>query len=242
MTKKLYTPEETAKKFESLPKEIKDLLYSFEMTSIITKVGEKHGLHIDQMDELNTETAYVMMGLTEPKDFSGILVEDLGIDQAKADAIISDINEMLFSKIRAAMNQPSAIAPAMPPKAPLADVLPKMPGSSPVAAPSTPLAPAAGSIPEMKPSFTPLSAAAAPIATPAMPMVAPSIMPAISSAPKIEMHPADIALSEKTVVVAPSAPAAPAVAATPAQKPVDAKAVPPKPTDYKADPYREPIN
>jgi hypothetical protein len=42
MPKKLYSADETAKKFELLPQEIKDFLYSFEMTSIITKIGERN--------------------------------------------------------------------------------------------------------------------------------------------------------------------------------------------------------
>src|SRR3569833_1254451 len=162
MAKKLYSAEETEKAFEALPQTVKDLLYSFEMTSIFTKIGEKHGLHIDQMDILNTETGQVMMGLTETKDFPGILVEDLEVDQTKADAIAGDVNSMLFTRIREAMK--GSIAPVSSFKTssterpPLSEVLPK---STPTSTQATPL------VPEVKPSLIPMVAQSTPSA-PAM--------------------------------------------------------------------------
>lgn len=203
MAKKLYSPEETAEKFQSLPKAVKDLLYSFEMTSIVTKVGEKHGLHLDQMDALNTEAAQVMLGLTETSEFPEILMEDLNIDQAKAIAIAKDIDATLFTRVRAALSQPSAMADT---------------SSTPIIQPVTPPpAPSSSSTP------TP---------TPAVPAV-----------PKVDMHPADLMLTQKTIVTPPAAPTvAPSVAPVPTPKPASQNAVPPKPQEYKADPYREPVN
>lgn len=193
MAKRLYSQEETKKKFEALPREIQNLLYSFEMTSIITKIGEKHGLHVDQMDSLNSEAAQVMLGLTNVREFSQILMEDLSVDEAKANAIASDVNGMLFVKVRELLQQPSLVESAPSPKSSLAEVLPKESISS---APSVPLI------------------------------------------PKEDMHPADIMLNEKTISTAPRVtPAAPPLPSTPL---VDTKAVPPKPQEYKADPYREP--
>jgi len=195
MPKKLFTPEETSKKFASLPKAIQDLLYSFEMTSIITKVGEKNSLHIDQMDRLNTETAQVMLGLTETKDFPEVIMEDLEIDRAKADAVAQDINDMLFIKIRDAMKQGTIAGQASTPQtlAPLSSVIPinKTPEPAPVVVPAAPTA---------------------------------SLIPAKAT----EIHPADMMLTQKTVTTT-------ATPTSPAQK-----VEPPKPGEYKADPYREP--
>lgn len=189
MKRMTHTAEETKAKFNSLPDGIKKLLYSFEMTAVITKVGEKHGLHLDQMDFLNAETAQVMIGFLDAKDFSEAIAEDLGVDQQKANAIAKDVNDMLFAKIREVMQKP--------------------------ATPAAPEAPA-----------NPPAVAAAPAAAP---------VPAKAA----EIHPADLLLTQKTVVAPVSAQpaaekAAPAVAA-PLQK-----TEPPKPEDYKADPYREP--
>ena len=227
MAKKLYSPEETAKKFESRPQAIKDILYSFEITSAVAKVGEKNGLHIDQMELLNTETAQVMMGLTETKDFVGVLMEELSIDEAKASAVASDINELLFSKIRGAMNQPSAAATTVPSIArqPLSEVLPK--GGVAASPSETPIS-------LVKPSSNPIPAA--PQVAPAVPVAPIAPLPVVQ---KADMHPADIALTQKTVAVPPPTP--PLEATQALAKPIDASAVPPKPTDYKADPYREPV-
>ena len=69
----------------------------------------------------------------------------------------------------------------------------------------------------------------------------PAPAPSVPMVPKVDMHPADIALTQPTIakpLVNPSSnPAAPA-----APKPIEQKVEPPKPQDYKADPYREPIS
>lgn len=202
MAKKFYSPEEVSKKFESLPPEIKNLLYSFEMTSVIAKVGENNGLHIDQMDVLNTEAGYVMMGLTDTSDFLSILMEDLRVDEAKAKALISDLETNLFSKIRQGMQQPSVVASA-------------------AAASAT-------------------TTAKEPVVT-STPSNAGLPSSASTLTPTVDMHPADMLLTQKTVVsVAQTAPKPQIPETMSAPKPLVSKAEPPKPQDYKADPYREP--
>lgn len=202
MAKKFYSPEEVSKKFESLPPEIKNLLYSFEMTSVIAKVGEKNGLHIDQMDMLNTEAGYVMMGLTDTSDFLSILMEDLHVDEAKAKALIGDLETNLFSKIRQGMQQPSAVASAA------------------------------------------VTSATTTVKEPAVTSTLPNAgVPSSASTPTpaVDMHPADILLTQKTVVSVPQTapkPQIPETMSTP--KPLASKVEPPKPQEYKADPYREP--
>lgn len=52
----------------------------------------------------------------------------------------------------------------------------------------------------------------------------------------LEPHPADIMLSEKTISIPPAPVAAPVI------PPAPIKSIPPMPANYKADPYREPIN
>ncbi len=209
MVKNIFSNEEVAKKYESLPQEVKDLLYSFEMTSIITKVGEKHGLHIDQMDKLNTETGYVMMGLTDTKDFQALIAEDLGIEPAKAQGVARDIEEMLFSKIRDAMKKmvapPSPVLDASASKPPLSSVLPT---SSTTTTPTAPIS----TLPTT-PAPTTLE----------IPPKEEKVETKLET--KIEMKPSDIILTEPTVAKTPE---------------VSIKTEPPKPQDYKADPYREP--
>ena len=104
-SQKIYSFEETQKRYETLPQEIKNLLYSVDMISILKKVGDKNQLHIDQLGLLEAETSAVMLGFTETQDFPQILSENLHLEPAKANAVAQDINEMLFVKIREAMKK-----------------------------------------------------------------------------------------------------------------------------------------
>jgi hypothetical protein len=192
------------------------------MTSAITKVGEKHALHIDQMGQLNTEVGYVMMGLTPAADLPGIIEDDFGIEEEKAQAIAKDIDEMLFTKIRDSMKQ--VVAPTPPvinapsQKPPLSSILPTP--TAPIAAmPSTPTT----SAPSVSPAPKPLM--------PAAPMPTSIEMPPKKVVEKLEVKQADMMLSEPTITKTPEI-----ILKT------SSTTAPPKPQGYKADPYREPAN
>lgn len=87
---------------------------------------------------------------------------------------------------------------------------------------------------ETAPSASAATQAAAPASsTPQAPAAAPV------PAPKVDLHPADMLLTQKTVAVA-NAPVAPQPTVAPA-KPEVKTPEPPKPQNYTADPYREPI-
>ena len=105
MTEKIHTKEEIQKHLASLPDDITKLLYSPDMGALIQRIGGKHQLHIDQTGLLEAETAEVMLGFTETKDYPQKLMEGLRIDRLKADAIAQDINDQLFVKIRESMKK-----------------------------------------------------------------------------------------------------------------------------------------
>lgn len=216
--RKSHTEEEIEQALKSLPPEVKHLLDSDELDSIIQKVGTKNQLHIDQMGFLQSETKQVLMGFVETKDFPANLMETLEIDRMKADAVAQDVNDMLFTKIRESMKQApvgekSVIMPSSlnsSPKPPMPAAPTSTPGATPAPVSTMPKAPA--------PAIAPVPA----MTTPSVPTKPP------------EMHPAEVMLTEKTVQVAPPAPQSTA----PMQKPAAPEA--PKPAAYKADPYREP--
>lgn len=218
MDKDSYTPEEIKAKFDSLPQDIKALVYSSDMFNVVKDLGSKYQLHIDKLAILEDLVADVLTGFTKPDDFVKALQTDLEIDEARASAIAKDVNDQLFVKIRESMKrlygQPAAPASAV--------------GS--VSAPVVPVPAAPAVAPAPMPQSTPMSALATPPPAPA---------------PKPELHPADMMLSQKTVSAAPAVqPASPTPASAP---PASSAAAPaqPKPNDikpqpYKADPYREP--
>ena len=252
-TQRTFTVEEVQKKFDSLPAEVKNLLYSTEMTLAIQKAGEKNKLHFDQMGRLEMETTNVLLGFTDMKDYAPILVKGLEIDQQKATAVAQDIDQMLFSKIRGAMKTTYEQATAVP--APAVSQPAAMKAPPPVAAksvvmPSSVARPAIDGI--TAPVKTPLATAPVMPAAPKAAVAPASSMPKAPAAPlSTDMqinapHEADVMFTQPTVslpkkVETPVAAAAPKTSPAPAT-PAAAQATPPAPAPtYKADPYREPI-
>src|SRR3989344_3445964 len=178
MTQQSFSPEEAQKRFESLPPEVKKMLYSPEMMSTLKQVSEKHQLHIDQLGLLEAETSAVMLGFTETKDFPQMLVGALRVDSPNASAIAQDVSSLLFEKIRNSMKSvdtqtlqtpapstqtPAAAAPGVqkPPPA-LTSLAHKLPMPPAVSAP-------APATPSMKPS-TPAAWPPPPAAKPQVPL------------------------------------------------------------------------
>ena len=131
MEKDSYTPEEIQKKFDSLPSDIKSLVYGADMLNLIQRVGEKYKLHVDQIGILETETADIMTGFSKPDEFVKNLMSSLSVDKTQADNIAKDINEGLFLKIRESLkrlySEEKVPAAQMPPAAPVVTIKPTAP-------------------------------------------------------------------------------------------------------------------
>jgi hypothetical protein len=223
-----YSPEESQKRFENSPQEIKNMLYSIEMLDAMRQIGEKFKLHIDQVGLLQVETTSVMLGFTSSDDFDSTIANTLRIEPSQATLIAQDVDQMLFSKIRNSMKQvyeanktpaPITSAPVMPPTPP---ATPMMKASPAVTAPYPPMpdapAPVAVAI-SSSPSVTPAATTTTPV--PQAPVSAPPMpKPPLTAS---SMAQAETVLSQKTVDTGPAIPKAP-----------------PIPPSYKTDPYREP--
>ncbi len=247
---KNHSAEEAKKKYDSLPEEVKSLLYSPQMSFTIQQIGTKNKLHLDQVDLLNNETGQFMLGFVEPKDFPEALVEMLSVDRTQADTIVKDIDEMLLTPIREAMKKVHAdtnsqILPIS------AFTEPGVSEGKSVVMPSSIAKSVGAEVAHSTPAITPAQTAPAtpsPVATPSSSITTPAeaaIMPTIikpsglPSIPKV-----DAMLSEPTVSIAPKpadTPATPAVTTPPAADITKAEAPKPGPI-YKTDPYHEPID
>lgn len=229
MARKEYSEEEVQKRISQLSDAAADFLYSPEMGALVKKVADKHSLHIDQMALLESEVGELMLGLTEPQDFVPYMVETLGVQKDVADAIAKDVNDELMLKMRGLMGAPSqAAAPAPAPAPKPASPEPVTVAVSPsVVMPSSKPAPSA-------------PAAALPTPIPPAPVAAPAPAPIPPKPPVPDLAAADAMLANKKVT--PPGAAAPVQAST-ATPPAPAKPAddPNKPQQYKADPYREPI-
>lgn len=90
-------------KMAKLPEYIKTALAKIDWGSEILNIGRKHGLHIDEMGILQTETVMVLVGLVHPDEYSGNLHQELHLPKDKIDAIVIDVNEKIFKNIRQAL-------------------------------------------------------------------------------------------------------------------------------------------
>ena len=174
----LHSAEEAKQKYEKLPAEIKQFLYSPEMTFSIQQIGQKHKLHLDQIDFLNSETGQVLLGFVGTKDFAAELAEGLGIDRMQSDAIAQDISDQVFVKIRDAMKKASVEPKSPTPVAatPSAPIQPKIlelhPADMMLAQKTVSIAPAAPVLPIAPKPAAPTPPPTSPI-PPATPPVAP---------------------------------------------------------------------
>lgn len=209
-------------RMEELPEDVRAAIQSAEVGKHLQEVGTKYKLHIDQIETLGNETYLVMLGFTEPDEFAENIQKEVKVPNDQANLIAQDISNTLFVPIRESMQRfaeeqalhSSVLQPETTPAAP------KQPLSSvlPVASMAK------------TPEVTPMPTVPVPTA-PIAPVAETQKTP-----PAVDLHAADMMLSQKTV----SAPAeTPTVAPIP--KPDLSKSEPPKPGNYKTDPYREPV-
>lgn len=248
------TDEELRKAFSAAPKVIQDALSDGPAVDFMVGLQARYGLHIDVAGTVVERIRDLLLGLSNPTEFLGELV-NLGIADTTARTVVADLNTEVFIPLRDRMREegtkPAPPEPPMrkpiPPPAidyqpPVAQSPATLPGS-PVAAPMPaaqsmlPAMPIAtqivpqGAVPEHPQGWHP--AAAVHIYVPQGPA---SQQPASVTVPD--------ATPPATNLVRPADPVRPTPEPivreprTPAPAPSGAAATP---ATYTSDPYREPI-
>lgn len=87
-------------KMDALPSHIQESLAKINWEQEIISIGQKHGLHIDEMGTLQTETILVLVGLAHPDQYPNNLKKDLHLSTEKIDSIVADVNEKVFKNVR----------------------------------------------------------------------------------------------------------------------------------------------
>jgi len=87
-------------KFKQLPEEIQMAMTSTDVTKLIKKIGDRHGLRIDQESILYDLTSYVMLGLIPSKEFVKTLSKEAGVEELTSKKIAEDINMEVLSQIK----------------------------------------------------------------------------------------------------------------------------------------------
>ena len=102
---KNFTDQQIDQRYDDLPEDLKDAIFSVDTTSLVNMIGKKHGLAIDKIGDLANETGMVMLGVTHPNEFIANLAERLDVDKEKARAIAQEINEQIFKKVRESLRK-----------------------------------------------------------------------------------------------------------------------------------------
>lgn len=95
-----YPIEELNKKYEALPGAIKDVLNSVDVSASIMDIGNKNGLHIDQIGELANVASLALLGAVDSADLVSQVGKKLSIDDDAAKRIVADINNKIFKNIK----------------------------------------------------------------------------------------------------------------------------------------------
>ncbi len=100
-----FTDEQILEMYKNLPEDLKEAIFSVEMTEAVKRIGGKYQLHIDKVGALGNETGMVMLGVTHPKDFILNLSKRLEVVQETARKIAEEVNAQIFAKVRESLKK-----------------------------------------------------------------------------------------------------------------------------------------
>ncbi len=199
-------------------------MYSNDVAEAVQKIGAAQQLHIDQMGSLEADIINLMTGFIEPKDFPNVIAEHLEIDPDHANVIAHDLDDELFLKVRALMQQKETTPETAPAPRAIYDTSAQILESQRSPEPPTPATPA--------PTISPKPVPPIPVAVSDLPV---ETYPELAAPEPLE--PRHVALNMPTIAAVKTID----VGVTPgAPRPASPAAVPP-PAAYTVDPYHEPI-
>ncbi len=222
------THEEIQRRIDALPQDIQDILYSNEVADAVQKISAAHQLHIDQMGSLEADIINLMTGFIEPKDFPNVIAEHLEIDPDHANVIAHDLDNELFLKVRALMQQrevTSESVPSAPAPRAIYDTSAQILESQRSPEPLAPATPA--------PTISPKPVPSVPVVISDLPV---ETYPELAAPESPE--PRHIALSTPTAATIKTID----VGVTPGTPRTTTLATVPPPAAYTVDPYHEPIS
>lgn len=84
-----------------LPELERSAVQSLDWQTVIIQIGKKYGLHLEELEELRTETMLVLVGATESNLYYDRLISELAVSPSIAEKIVSDVNTQILTPIQA---------------------------------------------------------------------------------------------------------------------------------------------
>lgn len=100
-----FTSKQLQERYRSLPEDLKDAIFSEDVTEHILSVGKEYHLSVDQTGELADETGLVFLGITRPETYISNIARRLGIERNLAAKIGGAINERIFRPVRESLKK-----------------------------------------------------------------------------------------------------------------------------------------
>lgn len=93
------------KRIEELPQDVQSAIASADFDQKIQKIGQKHSLHIDQVEKLGDEIMLVMLGFMNSDNFISNITTQVNVTPTQAAAIAADVNSEILFAIRESLKK-----------------------------------------------------------------------------------------------------------------------------------------
>ncbi len=90
---------------KTLPHDVQEAIHGSSWERKILDIGRRYGLHVDQLEVLQTELSLAVLGLVGRDEFVKETIHEGGISRQVMDLMILDINREIFEPIRNHLKQ-----------------------------------------------------------------------------------------------------------------------------------------
>lgn len=90
---------------KNLPQDVQEAIHASSWERKILDIGRKYGLHVDQLEILQTELSLAVLGLTDRSEFVRETMREARIDKHVMETMVMDINREIFEPIREHLRQ-----------------------------------------------------------------------------------------------------------------------------------------
>lgn len=104
-------------RFGEMPKDIQDLVLSERFKQDVHTIAQKYDLLDQKESALAAEIVMAIFGITDIREFPRRLVEKTSFDSERIENIVSEIDQTIFSQIRASLNQVQGLGERNAPQA-----------------------------------------------------------------------------------------------------------------------------
>ncbi len=93
-----YTREQLWQIYRELPKNLKELIFSEEVSAVIRNISSRNKL--ENVEKLAEIVGYVLLGLLPPHKLESVLISQLSIDKEKGEQVSFEVERFILSQVK----------------------------------------------------------------------------------------------------------------------------------------------